>query len=34
MRNGSDVTVTSGTSIVFATGLSAGQLVDAAYPKV
>ena len=32
MRNGSDVTVTSGTSIVFASALSAGQLVDAVYP--
>ena len=32
MRNGSDVTVTSGNQIVFATALSAGQLVDAVYP--
>ena len=33
MRNGTDVTVTSGTSIVFATGLSVGTLVDAVYPR-
>jgi hypothetical protein len=31
-RNGSDVTVTSGTNIVFATGLTAGSLVDVTYP--
>jgi hypothetical protein len=34
MRNGTDVTVTSGTSIVFGTALSEGQLVDAVYPQV
>lgn len=33
MRNGSDVTVTSGTSIVMAFGLSAGDLVDVEYPS-
>lgn len=32
MRNGSDVTVTSGTSVVFATGLAVGSLVDLVYP--
>jgi hypothetical protein len=32
MRNGSDVTVTSGTNIVFASGLTAGDLVDLVYP--
>lgn len=32
MRNGSDVTVTSGTSVVFATGLPVGSLVDLVYP--
>ncbi len=32
MRNGSDVTVTSGTSVVFAAGLAAGDLVDVQYP--
>jgi hypothetical protein len=32
MRNGSDVTVTSGTSVVFASGLTAGDLVDLVYP--
>ena len=32
MRNGSDVTVTSGTSVVFATGLASGSLVDLVYP--
>lgn len=32
MRNGSDVTVTSGTSVVFAIGLSVGSLVDLVYP--
>jgi hypothetical protein len=31
-RNNSDVTVTSGTNIVFATGLAAGDLVDVTYP--
>jgi hypothetical protein len=31
-RNNSDVTVTSGTQIVFATGLAAGSLVDLTYP--
>jgi len=32
MRNGSDVTVTSGTSVVFASGLTVGDLVDLVYP--
>lgn len=32
MRNGSDVTVTSGTQVVFATGLASGSLVDLVYP--
>ena len=32
MRNGSDVTVTSGNSVVFASGLAAGTLVDLVYP--
>jgi hypothetical protein len=32
MRNGSDVTVTSGTSVVFATGLAVNSLVDLVYP--
>jgi lipid-binding SYLF domain-containing protein len=32
MVNGSDVTVTSGTSVVFATGLTAGDLVNLVYP--
>jgi hypothetical protein len=32
MRNGSDVTVTSGTSVVFATGLAVDSLVDLVYP--
>jgi hypothetical protein len=32
MRNGSDVTVTSGSSVVFASGLTAGDLVDLVYP--
>ena len=32
MRNGTDITVTSGTSIVFGTGLTAGMIVDAVYP--
>jgi trimeric autotransporter adhesin len=32
MRNGSDVTVTSGTSVVFASGLASGSLVDLVYP--
>lgn len=31
-RNNGDVTVTSGTNIVFATGLVAGDLVDVTYP--
>ncbi len=31
-RNGVDVTVTSGTAVVFATGLTAGDLVDVSYP--
>jgi len=33
MRNGSDVTVTSGTSVVFAVALAAGNLVDIEYPS-
>jgi cell shape-determining protein MreC len=33
VRNGTDVTVTSGTSIVFGTGLAVGVLVDAVYPR-
>jgi hypothetical protein len=33
MRNGTDVTVTSGTSIVFASALAVNQLVDAVYPR-
>ena len=32
MVNGTDVTVTSGTSVVFATGLAVGSLVDLVYP--
>lgn len=32
MRNGSDVTVTSGTNVVFASGLPVGTLVDVVYP--
>ena len=32
MVNGSDVTVTSGTSVVFASGLAAGSLVNLVYP--
>ena len=32
MRNGTDVTVTSGTSVVFATGLAVNSLVDLVYP--
>jgi hypothetical protein len=32
VRNGSDVTVSGGTSIVFATGLTSGSLVDLVYP--
>ena len=32
MVNGTDVTVTSGTSIVFGTGLTSGMRVDAVYP--
>jgi hypothetical protein len=31
MVNGSDVTVTSGTQVVFATGLTAGTRVDLVY---
>lgn len=31
-RNGSDVTVTSGTSVVMTTGLTSGDLVDLVYP--
>jgi hypothetical protein len=33
MVNGSDVTVTSGTSVVFATGLANGTRVDLVYPR-
>ena len=33
MRNGSDVTVTSRTQVVFATGLAVGTLVDLVYPR-
>lgn len=33
-RNGSDVTVTSGNQVVFATALQAGDLVDVEYPTV
>ena len=32
MVNGSDVTVTSGTSVVFGTALAVGQKVDLVYP--
>ena len=32
MRNGTDVTVTTGNTIVFGTGLTVGMLVDAVYP--
>jgi hypothetical protein len=32
MVNGSDVTVSGGTSVVFATGLASGSLVDLVYP--
>ena len=32
MRNGSDVTVTSGTSVVFAVACTAGDLIDVNYP--
>jgi hypothetical protein len=32
VRNGSDVTVSGGTSVVFATGLAVGSLVDLVYP--
>lgn len=32
MVNGSDVTVTSGTQVVFATGLASGSTVDLVYP--
>lgn len=32
MRNGSDVTVTSGTSVVFAVALAASDIVDIQYP--
>lgn len=31
-RNGVDVTVTSGSAVVFATGLTVGDLVDVSYP--
>jgi hypothetical protein len=33
MVNATDVTVTSGTSIVFGTGLAVGTRVDAVYPR-
>ena len=33
MVNGTDVTVTSGTSVVFATGLAVGTVVDVVYPR-
>jgi len=33
MVNGADVTVTSGTNAVFATGLAAGTRVDINYPR-
>jgi hypothetical protein len=33
MQNGTDVTVTSGTQIVFATGLAVGTIVAASYPR-
>jgi cell shape-determining protein MreC len=33
MVNGSDVTVTSGTSVVFASGLPVGSRVDIVYPR-
>jgi len=33
MVNGSDVTVTSGTQVIFATGLTVGTLVDLVYPR-
>ena len=32
VRNGTDVTVSGGTSVVFATGLAVGSLVDLVYP--
>jgi hypothetical protein len=32
VRNGTDVTVTSGTSVVMAAGLPSGTLVDLVYP--
>ena len=32
MRNGTDVTVSNGTTVVFATGLVVGTLVDVNYP--
>ena len=32
MRNATDVTVTSGTTVTFATGLAVGSLVDLVYP--
>jgi hypothetical protein len=33
MVNGSDVTVTSGTSVVFATSPTTGTRVDLVYPR-
>jgi hypothetical protein len=33
VRNGSDVTVSGGTSVVFASGLPVGSLVDIVYPR-
>lgn len=33
MLNGTDVTVTSGTNIVFAVGLTVGTIVQAVYPR-
>jgi hypothetical protein len=33
MVNATDVTVTSGTSVVFTTGLTAGTTVDLVYPR-
>jgi hypothetical protein len=33
MQNASDVTVTSGTSVVFATGLAVNTVVAAVYPR-
>ena len=32
VKNGTDVTVTSGTAIVFGTGLAVGMIVDVVYP--